>query len=178
MDFDVLGSMIEDACRKSFSALRVRYPREDFCGYALFSDAGAMSVSLALNSKSHLEKAIRADPGDAAYYKWSPGEWAHEAEGAEHFQDISRLLRREALETKTGEQFSEFRDRVYEVCVRALEKLSADGFISVGNDCVLVFTVSDADELEREVDWVRRLNGEQGAREFADRVQEVLKTAE
>lgn len=32
------------------------------------------------------------DPGDAEYYRWSSGEWNHEFEGAEFFQEISNSL--------------------------------------------------------------------------------------
>jgi hypothetical protein len=72
--------------------VRSRYPNEELCGYALYSDADAITVWPSVNDRAHLEKVTAIDPDDAEYYRWSPAEWSHEFERAEYFQKISVSL--------------------------------------------------------------------------------------
>ncbi|MEV0128719.1 DUF4303 domain-containing protein [Dactylosporangium sp. NPDC050688] len=44
----------------------------DSCGYALYSDDGAMTVCCAVHTADHLARVRAADPGDAEYWRWSP----------------------------------------------------------------------------------------------------------
>lgn len=174
MNFDLLSQEIEDACRKCFSTLRLKYSSEEICGYAIYSDAGGLSVGPALNSKAHLEKVTADDPEDSIYYKWSPGEWAYESECSELFAKISNILREESKNLKTQQQFLEFRNSVYEACVTSLEKLIEDGFLSKGDEeCVVVFTVFDAEEPKKEIEWIERLNLKNQSDEFLDWISDL-----
>ena len=47
--------------------MRSRYPNEEFCGYALYSDADAITVCPSVNDRAHLEKVTAIDPDDAEY---------------------------------------------------------------------------------------------------------------
>ncbi|GHH70053.1 hypothetical protein GCM10017673_21320 [Streptosporangium violaceochromogenes] len=60
-----------------------------YCGYAFYSDADAVSVGCAVNTRAHLARAQAADP---EYYRWTPAEWALEGFGHEHFTDLNRRL--------------------------------------------------------------------------------------
>jgi len=174
MNFEQLKIDLEEACEKCFTALRAKYTNEMICGYALYSDAGAMSISPALNSKRHLEEVCSDDPGDAIYYKWSPGEWAYEFDGAEFFEEISISLREEINKLDGQNQFSEFRANVYEACVASLEGLLNRGFFAQDSeDNIIVFTISDADEPENEIKWIKRLNGKKQSSEFAGWVRSL-----
>lgn len=166
MNLDELFAKIELAASQAFLLVRKKYPGQDFCGYALCLDPDAVTVAPSVNSVGHLQKMIGDDPDDAVYYRWSPGEWDHEFEGAEFFKGISASLRNEAKKIDSEDKREAFRSRVYECCVAALESLRSKGFFSDMNDAgVLVFTISDA-ENALESDWIARLNRPDLAEEF------------
>ncbi|WP_152395859.1 DUF4303 domain-containing protein [Paenibacillus guangzhouensis] len=166
MDFQVLQLKIEAAAKASFEQVRNKYSGQSFCGYALYSDSDAITVCPAVNSIDHLNKMIAGDPDDAIYYRWSPGEWDHEFEGAEFFKDISNLLYSEVMSIQSTERHRGYKEKVYECCVAALDTLKKEGFFSdMSESGVLVFTVSD-DTHALECDWIARLNRKELAEEF------------
>jgi len=166
LDSQGLEEKIRRAAESAFKQVRSRHPDEEFCGYALYSDADAITVCPSVNSRAHLEQMIANDPGDAEYYRWSPAEWNHEFEGAEHFQEISNYLRAEVKAIKSPEEHNGFKQQVYETCVNVLEDLKQAGFFSDLNESgVLVFAISDGDN-ESEVDWISRLNAPELAEQF------------
>ncbi len=166
MDIQLLKNMIENATRQAFDGVRLRHPDQTFCGYALYSDLDAVTVCPAVNSLQNLEKRIASDPADAAFYKWNPGEWDHDFEGAEHFQHICRILQEEVHATQSTEAHEELKDKVYETCVLALNNLKHSGYFHSNNDTViLVFTVTNG-EAQRETRWVSQLNSDEVSDEF------------
>ena len=168
LDFPELRSRIKEAAESAFAQVRSRNPNEEFCGYALYSDPDASTVCPAVNTRTHLEKMIAKDPDDAVYYRWSPGEWNHEFEGAEYFKEISDLLGDEVRRIESPEEHKRFKQQVYEYCVRALEDMKRETFFSdLDESGVLVFTVSDATN-ESERDWIDRLNSKELAQNFRD----------
>ncbi|MBB6674773.1 DUF4303 domain-containing protein [Cohnella nanjingensis] len=166
MDFQVLQSRIEAAAKEAFEQVRNKYPGQIFCGYALYSDSDAITVCPAVNSTGNLNKMMAGDPEDAVYYRWSPGEWDHEFEGAECFKEISDLLYNKVKDMKSTESHKRFNENVYECCVAALDSLKKEGFFFDMNESgVVVFTVSDATHA-LECDWIARLNSNELALEF------------
>lgn len=168
MDLNELRVKIELAASEAFLEVRKKFPGQAFCGYALYSDPDAVTVAPAVNSMGHLQKMINGDPDDAVYYRWSPGEWDHEFEGAEHFKGVSTLLRNEASKMHSEAEREAFRQGVYECCVAVLESMRSKGFFSDMDETgVLVFSISDA-ENDLESDWIARLNRHDLAEEFRD----------
>ncbi|WP_284195777.1 DUF4303 domain-containing protein [Chitinimonas prasina] len=166
MDFHLLQLMIENAAKQAFDGVRLRYPDQKFCGYALYSDPDAITICPAVNSLENLEKLVAGDPGDAVYYRWSPGEWDHEFEGAEHFQDICRILQEEARCSHSTEARKRLKEEIYEACVLALENMKIQGYFYTGNDPIaVVFTVRGG-ETQSEIDWIGKLNTSESLNEF------------
>jgi len=161
-----LNTDVKHAARAAFLELINAHPDADYCGYALYSDASAMTVCCAVNTRSHLTRLQAEDPAEAEYYQWSPAEWSMEGVAAEQFAPISRRLR---AEDRPDEEFTTFRDGVYEACVAALESLIAAGTFGSTADHVVVFSVSDPDDLDPalETQWMRRLNPPDQADRFA-----------
>ena len=166
MDLQELHSQIRIASKQAFSLVRSLYPNEKFCGYALYSDADAITVCLSANTRSHLESMIAKDPGDAEYYRWSPAEWNHEFEGAEYFDQVSKALYEEVKGVKSIEEHSRLKNDVYECCVAVLEELKIDGFFNdLDETGVLVFSISDSSN-DLESSWIERLNRPEMAARF------------
>ncbi|MDH2391798.1 DUF4303 domain-containing protein [Streptomyces sp. HNM0663] len=145
---DELRNEIRTLARTAFASL----PAADYSGYALYSDADAMTVCCAANTRAHLARMQADDPEDAEYYRWSPAEWALEGIASDLFEHLCVRLRNRTLAGVDQ------RDEVYEACVAALADLVVEGSFGDGAAAVVVFAVSDADEAEREVGWLNRLN--------------------
>ncbi|CBJ35499.1 DUF4303 domain-containing protein [Ralstonia solanacearum] len=166
MNFEDLRLKIEVAATEAFELVRKKYPRQIFCGYALYSDADAATVCPAMNSVDHLKRMIDLDPEDAIYYRWSPGEWDHEFKGAECFAEVSNLLCEGAVRERAEHERQAYKEKIYECCVAALESMKTKGFFSEMTESgVLVFSLSNGDS-ELEANWIARLNGRELADEF------------
>jgi hypothetical protein len=163
VDGDWLRAEVLAAARAAFAEL----PPGEYCGYALYSDDGAMTVCCAVNTVEHLARAQAADPGDPEYWRWCTAEWAMEGIGDEHFEEICRWLRAAGAQLGGGAAFVEFRDMVHETCVEALEDLVAGRELDTAGAAVVVFAVSDTDDPERDAAWIRRLNAAAWADQFA-----------
>ena len=162
MDFEKLKLDIKEAAKNCFSFVRSKH-KEKLSGYALYSDSGAMTVGASVNSHKNLKEMCDDDPGDATYYKWSPGEWDYESECVDFFSSISKRLTA-SVNNMSDSQFSDFRMQLYEICVQALEGLVCDGFFD--EECVVVFTISDDEIPEKEIEWMKRLNSSKNSLEF------------
>lgn len=173
MDFNKLREEIENTSEQCFAALREKYSKDNICSYALYSDAGAMSISPAINTKNNLIEMCKDDPEDCVYYKWTPAEWDHEFEGAKYFEDISQKLQEESKKLDTLEEFTAFRNHVYKACLESLKNLVENGFFSKEADYIIVFTISDAEDFESEIKWVEQLNNEKNVKEFSNWVKSL-----
>ncbi|MGW3498019.1 DUF4303 domain-containing protein [Streptomyces sp. NPDC001020] len=152
-----LLTMLLPAARSAFTRLAEAFGGTECCGYALYSDAAAMTVCCAVNTRDHLARSQAADPDDAEYYRWSPAEWAHEGAGHEYFTEVNRHLLTRSMSLGSLD-LCQWRESAYEACVVTLETLLAENILERDDDTVVVFAVSDHTDAEREADWIRRLN--------------------
>lgn len=163
---DDLATAILTAARTAFAEVRAAAPPGGWCGYALYSDDGAMTVCLAANAREHLaaaaasagETAADAVVVSAVDTEWSTAEWSHEGIAHEHFDGVHELLDARLDAARDDDAFGAFRDALFEACVRVLETLVAEGAFGPPDDHVVVFTVSDGWSEERDRAWVSRLN--------------------
>lgn len=170
--FDVPGfrKALLAAAKKAFA--RAAKLGEPVCGYALYSDSDAMTVSATINTASHLKAQQKKDPSDADTYRFNPGEWAMEGFANELFEPLQRKLRAAAKTTQTASEWSDLRDAVFEACVSVLEELrESGGFatrVGTGRDSPLViFAVSDNEDPKNEKRWFKRLNPPAAYKAFA-----------
>lgn len=154
-----LKENIKVAAVAAFSFVRAHYPDEKLCGYALYSDADAITVCPSVNTVGNLQKHLAEGfPEDAEYFRWSPAEWMYEYVGAENFAEISEMLSDLQRGITDPDEFSRFKQTVYESAVVALEELRAENFFNdLGAEGVVVFAISDGDSPGR-VEWISRLN--------------------
>ena len=173
IDFLEIEKRIEQALQKVFARFQEKLAEEIIVGYALYTDASVMSISSAVNTKSHLLSLVREDPEDAEYYRWSPAEWAYEAEDDSELDEISSIIRKESNNIQDFDEFNGFRWQICEVCVKALESLVRKKFFRVGEEVsVIVFTMSDTDIPDREIEWINRLNDTDLSSRFRELIQD------
>ncbi len=153
--FDVIK--FQEKLKSTLLDLFNRY-RNDICGFALSSDEDARSVVVSINTKSHLVNCWNRDKDeDKEYYKWYPAEWKYEAIDNSCINELSLKL------FNLKRTLNEDNDKkiIYDLLVDTLKELKKEGvFSSINNDFVLVFNITDSDDLESDLRWIRELNDE------------------
>lgn len=168
-DFAALQADLEAAAKLALVEMTAAHPEETLCGFALYSDSGAMTACIASNTLSHLQRHQAENPDDQAYYKFSPAEWHFEGQGADReTQQICTRIREHVLDIEDSPGFDAFREQLYQTCVQALENLRNQGvFAKFGADFLLVFSVSDDDpDPAVELANLSRLNSAATVEEF------------
>lgn len=154
--------------RAAFTELVNEHGIDKLCGFALYSDASAMTVLPSVNTKACLTRKTALDPDEPQYYRWSTAEWEYEGVRASEFEKISARLRNIHKELSDRE-FESHINSVYEICVKVLEELKHSGLF--GSE-IAVFSVSDDEDDERDIAWIKRLNSRKDAREFESWINE------
>lgn len=177
-DFDALEKRIIAASEEAFRDVAQKYPREEICAFALYSDDGAMTVCPAFDLASALEARVAATrgskyPNEADVMKFYPPEWKLEAFGADKaFAQICTTVREHVMASSTSRDlletysqrdslpgFAAFKEALFETCLKALEQLRATHAIARRPEVLLLFAVSDSDVSEAtERERLKRLN--------------------
>lgn len=168
-DFAELQADLESASKLALAEISTAYPDEVLCAFSLYSDSGAMTACVTVNTVSNLKRHQDENPDDQAYYKFSPAEWHYELQGAQ--DEVSQICRRlyaAVIDNEDEEWLERFRESLFETCVKALENLRNEGVFShLGSDFLLVFAVSDSDpDPMVELANLSRLNSEANINEL------------
>jgi Domain of unknown function (DUF4303) len=172
MNFTQLPNVVRSTFEKALSEIEA----ENLCGFALYTDESAMSLSVSINSIDHLELVSSKKPENRISYQWSPAEWKHEGYQESAFEEINDSLveMSEKLgEDGTEEAFEEFCEKFFEQCVEALEGLKPFIPESISDDFVLMFEISDYDDTDAAIAWIKRLNTPKKARKFARMMRDL-----
>lgn len=165
-DFKILQSEIVTASRQALHEVAEAVKEDEIVAFALYSDEGAMTVCPSINTKSHLLKFKTENPKYSLDYKFSPAEWKFESVGAAGlFNAICEKASSEVLKEETD--FSTFQEQLYETCCKALRQLRNDpGNLFDTKKLMLLFSVSDGDIDDRQIEVVKELNDSATADEF------------
>lgn len=164
VDFDLLTEEIREAARKAFTEVRESHKEETINCYALFSDESAMTIGHLANSREALELTCQSDDIVEALelidhserieivddIRWNSQEWSFSV-GDEHFDIPYRMILAMDSDIPYNTKYGELVSGIFESAVSALEQLDSDGFFGEGvarNDVILLFQVSDSDEVE------------------------------
>lgn len=157
-DYASFQQRLEDLTRVTFKTSLTKLPAPEIAGFALYSDNAAMTISVSLNTFTHLRQLQAKSPEYADYYRWTPGEWRYEMINAKAFAELNQQLR-DAHEEVNKVFFDKHQYQVYECAVAVLEKLREEGTFDVlDEEAVLLFAVSDFSDPGFEIKTARRLN--------------------
>lgn len=174
MDWLDVEQRVYEATRQTLTELGQAHPDETFYGCALYTDSGAMTVCVAVNSTAGLQRKLAQEVDDddlqtAAYYTWCSSEWVYEGCGGEHFMDINRQVR-DALEHAP---FEPFKRRLVQAMTGVLKRLAEEGFFQRADafeGAVLFVTSTDDDQAEAiELASAEQLNDPGVFAAFVDR---------
>lgn len=144
-DFALLQTLVADAARSAFAAVRRAHPDQHIDAFALVSDDSAMTIGPAANSR---EALAASEYGEEML--WNPAEWAFE-DGVAYFDSAYRLLLQAHRDLPFDVDFDTFRSGVFEACIAALAQLDAEACFGAGaqrEEFVLLFEVSDSEPVE------------------------------
>lgn len=177
VDFKKLEGLVVSGARNAFLEVIKNHEGESFCGFALYSDESAMTICPSVNTLSHLEEQTKEMPDESLYLKFATAEWAYEFEGASHLDEAVALISGENSYYDDESEFDDFRMGVYDCCIAALKKLDAEGLFGTPEQreaIPLVFSVSDFEDPDIELEWIKQLNPPSIVAEF----EEYLRAAE
>ncbi len=145
-DFELLADEVTAGARSAFDSVRAAHPDQQLDAFALYSDSDAMTICHMVNSREEMAKVAEEDHPD---FKWICQEWSLE-EGGDELEVAYRLIllhhRGFPFEVERGV----YREGVFDACIRALERLDAEGAFGHGKarDGVRVlFEVSDDEDV-------------------------------
>jgi len=162
VDDNALLEDITNAVRGSFDACRDRVGATEILGYAICSDDTAITCSPVVASQKGLLTYAHETADD---FRFNPDEWTVQ-EGLEHVQavgDVIYSLYEESEDYENNDDWhKEYRTRIYDLFVQALERLDAAAYFGTGRERDNIFVmawVSDSNTpRERGAEWSRRLN--------------------
>lgn len=155
LDVGLLEDAIYRGARESYQTICEEHRDEKIVGFALFTDFDGMTIASAAMAERTFHDAIE----EADYYRTNPSEWPYAA-------DTGLLLAYRIVllgsyghdEIPFEREFPHYFEKFSECCIRALQRLDADGLFGLGvdrEDFLLLFGVSDGGPTRATV---RRLN--------------------
>ena len=170
-----LDAKIKNAAINAFGTALNEFGEDRLCGFALYTDESAMSLTASVNTVEHFNSAAEGNPEFRAQYLWSPPEWKIEGYQSGLFDEINKNLSDyfdDRVESDTtDDNFQQFSQMFFENCVEALESVKGKIPEKINRNFVLVFEISDYEDVEAAVTWVKRLNNSQKAEEFEKMMQ-------
>lgn len=164
--YEFLKKRLETVVGKIYTEFLEKHPKEDICGFSIYSDESAMSASVAINTRKHLEHCINQTSGCDSYFRFWPNEWEYQSLESKGLDDVNDILH-EAHFTIPEKQFDEHRKKIFDIMVDVMEELKDKNlFDGLEDDFVLIFTVTGFLGLDMAVGFARRLNSETIAQEY------------
>ncbi|WP_316807123.1 DUF4303 domain-containing protein [Pedobacter agri] len=166
-DYTFFEQSLSQATKKIIQKLVKKYGEKNLRAFCLYSDEDAGSSVFSFDTyKNYEEQTSENDESEADYYKWYFGEWLDDDTLSNDLNQISETLFG-AEYGKTTEDFVKHKYKIYEIFVSVLSNLkSEEVFKEFNNDFVLAFGISDFENKELELNWMKKLNSEKVFNEF------------
>jgi hypothetical protein len=159
LNFNQFKLELKDITEKIFHEVIKKYGKDNICGFALYSDESAGSISASVNTCTHLKKKQLKYPDDQVMVKWTPAEWAYENVEYDYIKNLSKKL--SDISSHFGEDglFEEFKSKVFDSILDVLIDLKNEKlFDSMNEYFVLLFATSDYSHPEEAIRWAKMLN--------------------
>ena len=168
---DFLSSIAATVTEALENAMQ-EFGAENLTGFALYTDESAMTLSVTINTATHLHQCWDENPEYKMDYWWSPAEWVQEMFASPGIETVSAELSRYHAIEKTQQAFLTLRDEFFETCVTALEKAKPLIPTDIHPDFIRMLSVSDYFPPEHlGIPWIERLNDTVKAESYAEWVR-------
>jgi hypothetical protein len=164
--YEFLRNELRKVAEQLYREFVEKHPKENVCGFSIYSDESAMSVSVAINTRKHLEQKIKREPDYAASFRFWTNEWAYQSLESKGLGELNTVLQ-EAHFAIPERQFAKHREEIFGIMVDVLDELKNERlFDGLREDFILLFASTDFLNLEMAIGFARRLNSETIAREY------------
>jgi hypothetical protein len=171
IDYGLLKTNLKEIVNEIFSDYIKRNSIKDICGFALYSDENAMSISISINTYKHHENNIKDGSENKLYYKFNTEEWEEIIKNNEldkfnkHLQQISLKF--------GNKQVNEHRNSLYKLSVEILDEFKTlQLFENMKNDFILLFSISDCELPEIVVEYNKKYNSKETTNEYEQWLKE------
>lgn len=143
---------------------------EEIHSLALYTDTGAMTVCMSVNTTHFLAENIKDDPDDSCYYTWVPDAWKYDYIDSNTLDELSSSLSDYVLNNEF--EFEVFVDTLISCCIDVLHYLEKYDS-SIEDKIIRLFTISDYDDSNEKLKWIKELNQDKIADEYEKCLSEL-----
>jgi hypothetical protein len=171
IDYALLKTNLKEIANEIFRKYIQRHGIKDICGFALYSDEDAMSISISINTYKHHKNNIKEDPENKLYYKFNPEEWEEIIENNE-LDKFNKQLKQISLKLRK-KQLTDYRNNIFKLSVEILDELKTmQLFENMKSDFVLLFSISDCELPEIVIEYNKKYNTNETANEYEQWLKE------
>ena len=171
IDYGLLKTNLKEIVNEIFNNYIKKYDIKDICGFSLYSDEDAMSVSMSINTYKHHQNNIKDAPENKLYYKFNPEEWKEIIENNK-LDKFNKQLQQFSLKLKK-KRLTEYRNNIYKLSVEILDELKTiQLFKNMKSDFVLLFSVSDCELPEIVIEYNTKYNTKEIVNEYEQWLKE------
>jgi hypothetical protein len=172
IDYDVLKDKLKKIVLEIFNNYIKGHGIKDICGFSLYSDEDAMSVSVAINTYEHLENNIKEFPENLLDFKYNPEEWNDIIE-CEELNEYNKILEKIYFKLKK-KQHNEHKEKIYKLCVETIDELKEEQcFSNLSNNFLLLFSISSFEFPELVIEYNKKYNSENNVKEYEQWINEM-----
>jgi hypothetical protein len=173
IDYDVLlKGKLKKITLEIFNNYIKEHGIKDICGFSLYSDEEAMSVSVAVNTYEHLKNSIKECPENPLDFKYNPEEWKDIIECRE-LDEYNKILEKTYFKLKK-KQLIRHKGEIYKLCVEIIDELKEEQcFKNLSNDFLLLFSISSFDFPELVIEYNKKYNSENNSKEYEQWINEM-----
>jgi hypothetical protein len=172
IDYDVLKNNLKKIVLELFDNYTKEHDIKDICGFSLYSDEEAMSISAAINTYEHLENDIKEFPEYPLDFKYNPEEWKDIIE-SKKLDEYSKTLAKICFKLK-NKQHNEHKEKIYKLCIEVIKELKEEQYFkNLSNDFLLLFSISSFDFPEFVIENNKKYNSKNIAEEYEQWINEM-----
>jgi hypothetical protein len=177
IDYGALKNNLKKIVLELFNDYIKDHGINDICGFSLYSDEDAMSVSVAANTYEHLENNIKEFPENSLDFKYNPEEWKDMIE-CEELDEYNKTLGKIYFKLKK-KQLNEHKEKIYKLCVEIIDELKEEQhFKNLPDDFILLFSISSFDFPELVIEYNKKYNSKNNMKEYEQWINEMKEDEE
>ena len=171
-DYELFKEKLKEVSKQIY----LKYEKQngdDICGFALYSDDSAMSISISMNTYTYLNEQIKEDPSYECDFRFSPEEWKYDAIESEDIDRLSKLLESAHLRISRS-KLATHKDRIFNIATTVLEELKQENlFKALKDDFVLLFSMSEFSDTALLLSSFKQLNSGEMAVRYEQWLEEL-----
>jgi hypothetical protein len=172
VDYNMLKNNLKGIVAEIFKNYIKEHDIKDVCGFSLYSDEDAMSISVAINTYEYLENSIKEFPENPLDFKYNPEEWKDIIE-CEELNEYNKTLEEIHFKLKK-KQINEYKNKIYKLSVEIINELKEEHYFkNLSDDFLLLFSISSFEFPEIIIEYNKKYNAKNISEEYEQWINEI-----